>query len=259
MKKMKKTILTLMALAAILPAKALYPDAYLTFGVNDTLRVCPSPVDSTQSVMVRMHTEARFDIWNMTLTLPQGMSLVSYARCDDMLYIPYWDYQEELSYCSASMLVGNQNGSIGISSSIDEYGYFYLNNTGRWTTYGHVKWEAGDYDRMFELVFKFDGSLPADASISVVEHLWSTHDMRSYTIPTIDKNMEIYLLVVYGPGDVDGDGRVNIADVSALIDLLLAGTASQSEEVLRAADVNGDGIVNIADVSELIDRLLKAA
>ena len=256
---MKRLIFLFLALAAILPAMALDADAYLTFGVNDTLRVCPSPEDSTQSVMVRMHTDARFDMWNMTLTLPQGMSLVSYARCDDMLYIPYWDYQGELSYCSASLMVSEQNGSILISSGIYEYGYFELNNTGRWTTYGYVKWEAGDYDRMFDLVFKFDGTLPADASISVKENLSSSYDMRGASLGTIFKNMEIYLLVVYGPGDVDGDGRVNIADVSALIDLLLAGTASQSEEVLRAADVNGDGIVNIADVSELIDRLLKAA
>ena len=52
-------------------------------------------------------------------------------------------------------------------------------------------------------------------------------------------------------GDVDGDGQVNIADVTALIDLLLAGTTPPA-----AADVDGDGKVNIADVTALIDMLL---
>lgn len=53
------------------------------------------------------------------------------------------------------------------------------------------------------------------------------------------------------PGDVDGDGVVNIADVTALIDILLSGGTAPAN-----ADVDGDGIVNIADVTALIDMLL---
>jgi hypothetical protein len=53
-------------------------------------------------------------------------------------------------------------------------------------------------------------------------------------------------------GDVNGDGSVNISDVTALIDLLLGGgTISNS-----AADCNQDGSVNIGDVTALIDHLL---
>ena len=52
-------------------------------------------------------------------------------------------------------------------------------------------------------------------------------------------------------GDVDGDTNVNIADVTALIDILLNGTAAPA-----AADVDGDTNVNIADVTALIDMLL---
>ena len=53
-------------------------------------------------------------------------------------------------------------------------------------------------------------------------------------------------------GDVNGDGQVTIADVTALIDSLLSGV----EVPLDAADVNGDGQVTIADVTALIDMLL---
>ena len=53
-------------------------------------------------------------------------------------------------------------------------------------------------------------------------------------------------------GDVNGDGQVTIADVTALIDSLLSGV----EVPLDAADVNGDGSVTIADVTALIDMLL---
>jgi len=55
----------------------------------------------------------------------------------------------------------------------------------------------------------------------------------------------------YEIGDVNHDHNVNIADVTALIDLLLSGGEAPAE-----ADVNGDQNVNIADVTALIDKLL---
>ena len=57
-------------------------------------------------------------------------------------------------------------------------------------------------------------------------------------------------------GDVDGDGRVTIADVTELIDLLLSETG-YNHPVDDIADVDGNEIVNIADVTELIDILLR--
>jgi endonuclease I len=55
-------------------------------------------------------------------------------------------------------------------------------------------------------------------------------------------------------GDVNGDGEVSIADVSALIDYLLGLHAEEFDQ--ETADVNRDGEVTIADVSALIDLLL---
>ena len=52
------------------------------------------------------------------------------------------------------------------------------------------------------------------------------------------------------PGDVNDDGEVSIADVNALIGMILLG------QLLPRGDVNGDGEVNIADVNALIDILL---
>ena len=52
-------------------------------------------------------------------------------------------------------------------------------------------------------------------------------------------------------GDVNRDFEVNIADVNAVIDIILGGNSSTS-----AADVNGDGEINIADVNALIDIIL---
>ena len=55
-------------------------------------------------------------------------------------------------------------------------------------------------------------------------------------------------------GDVNGDGEVNIADVNALLDIVLGG---QVDEDTRArADVNADDEVNIADINAVIELIL---
>ena len=56
------------------------------------------------------------------------------------------------------------------------------------------------------------------------------------------------------PGDVNGDGRLSIADVTVLIDLILGVESDQQTQ--RRADVNGDGVVSIADATGLVDLLL---
>lgn len=47
-------------------------------------------------------------------------------------------------------------------------------------------------------------------------------------------------------GDVNGDGSVDVADISAIITMMAEGTESD------AADVNGDGSVDVADISAVI-------
>ena len=54
------------------------------------------------------------------------------------------------------------------------------------------------------------------------------------------------------PGDVTGDGNVNVSDVAALISLLL----TDNTEGNPAADVDGDSHVSIGDVAVLIQMLL---
>lgn len=51
-------------------------------------------------------------------------------------------------------------------------------------------------------------------------------------------------------GDVNNDGEVTIADVNAVINVILGGSSSQR------ADVNNDGEITIADVNSIIDIIL---
>lgn len=69
-------------------------------------------------------------------------------------------------------------------------------------------------------------------------------DLRSHSTYTVNYNKDAVARV---NGDVNGDGSVNVADISTVIDVM-AGT-----ENIPEADVNGDGEVNVADISSIID------
>ena len=56
-------------------------------------------------------------------------------------------------------------------------------------------------------------------------------------------------------GDINGDGVVNVSDVTALINKIL-GLSDYSN---TACDINGDGVVNVSDVTDLINMILKSS
>ena len=62
----------------------------------------------------------------------------------------------------------------------------------------------------------------------------------------------------YQLGDVNGDGAVNITDVTQLVGYLLYSGDAIDAAQLPAADVNGDGAVNITDVIQLVGLVLNA-
>ena len=49
-------------------------------------------------------------------------------------------------------------------------------------------------------------------------------------------------------GDVNGDGEVNLADINAIVDIILGGNGDSA-----AADVNDDGEINIGDLNAIIN------
>ena len=61
---------------------------------------------------------------------------------------------------------------------------------------------------------------------------------------------EVEFVTLSSSLDVNLDGEVNIADVNAVIDLIMDSGDG------RTGDVNGDGEVNIADINAIIDAIL---
>lgn len=66
-----------------------------------------------------------------------------------------------------------------------------------------------------------------------------------------------YTIVPYlgaGPGDINGDGSLNVGDVTGIINLLV----NAVDDAPAYCDVNVDGAVNINDVTMLINTLMNA-
>ena len=53
------------------------------------------------------------------------------------------------------------------------------------------------------------------------------------------------------PGDVNGDGTVDVADIASIISIM-ADSVGSSSPTADAADVNGDGTVDVADIATVI-------
>ena len=66
-------------------------------------------------------------------------------------------------------------------------------------------------------------------------------------------------ITIYAPtkgmkGDVNNDGEINIADINALLDIIMGGYADEATKY--RADVNDDDEIGIADVNVIIAIIL---
>lgn len=92
-----------------------------------------------------------------------------------------------------------------------------------------------------------------NCAITFPEDAYIEHEEYGYFIAQGDGNRATHIIISRNggssiTGDVNSDGEVNIADINAVIDIILSGSSN-----LTAADVNGDHEVNIADVNAVID------
>ena len=74
-------------------------------------------------------------------------------------------------------------------------------------------------------------------------------------IPKQYKNGSWEEIPIRAKGDVNGDGKVNVSDVTALINMIL-GTIPKDTDY---GDINGDGNVNVSDVTALVNIILSTS
>ena len=126
--------------------------------------------------------------------------------------------------------------------------YAYVNESGEVQCY-IIEGIGIDSRDMGDLLTPFTRKPDPDADYQ--EYCGLSHVIKDGQI--IYKGMRYNAAEVQGlPYDVDGDGHVNITDVTALIDMLLKPRMLMMHQV----DVDGNGQLNIADVTFLIDHIL---
>ena len=232
-------------LALLLATAAAHADndfpSYFAMGENDTLRV--EAGSDTVTVPVRAHFHGLVSRWNLSLTYPAGLTPLWVSNGADMA-VPYLNSQGE--ECIYNGVVTASLDMTTISSVISVAGYWPYG--GGYYSLGSAVWEAGDYDEMLCLTFEvaqgftggpvtIDGSLVGNAG-----PFGGVGNVVFYKVITV--------VVTPRSGDINGDGSVNIADVTLLISRLLGGTATDGD------DVTGDGEVTVADVTRLISMVL---
>ena len=242
---MKRIIITALSAVAALTAVA---DSYFMMGTADTLTIRPAMAGDTLTLPMHAHFDARVGQWTVECDYPEGMTPVAAFRGPDM-DLNYIDstgtgqvYHTLLGYhpdFSAFLCMSTENGGYA------PYGDGYR-------LYGQVKWDAGDYDAMFFITFAiqpgFSGGRLTVHGILVGSHDWTGSGVGLGVLFYRFQTVVVERLT----GDVDGDGEVGIADVTALINHLLTGSAIDAV----AADVDGDGEVGINDVTALMRFLL---
>ena len=175
-----------------------------------------------------------------------------------------WVMQYDGSYLHTTS--GNY-GQHSTSSVMTATATVPANSTGT-LTFDFKAWGEGTSSLFDKCIFAVDGV--TKFTYGARDNAWETYSVElaagTHTLtwtyqkdgsvnPTGDyfavKNVKLVTQVSVVTGDVNGDGSTTIADVTALIDLLLGGGTAPA-----AADVNGDSQVTIADVTALIDMLL---
>lgn len=225
-----------------------------TITMGDTVRIHPVHLDGYSKHVVSMHIEGMCDAWQMGVAYPEGLSpkLVAGVTPLEGLSVDYHNKLGAKSIFTPNLEVSYQYRDI--SAYISVPGYWDYNEDGEWESYGTVKWMPGDY-RLFEYNFYVSPSFRS-GYICFDGMITSGSDQRGAVLMGVRFFSKCWFWVGYMLGDVTGNEKINIDDVTALINYQLTGEGLD-EWGVAAADVNRDGKVTIADVSFLINNILK--
>ena len=164
---------------------------------------------------------------------------------------PEWELNGYILRQLSPKILTSDNFTLVEPVEIDGYScnrYAYVDESGEVQCY-LIEGIGIDSRDMGDLLAPFTRKPDPDADYQ--EYCGLSHVIKDGKI--IYKGMRYNAEAVEGnPYDVDGDGQVNIADVTVLVDMLM----SPQMLLMQHADVDGSGELNIADVTFLIDYIL---
>jgi len=175
-------------------------------------------------------------------------------------YWPLWLQDEEtLTFTGAKLRcnavdVGANEGNSYFVQYFFDWGYVdnLPNNPAR------ISQEGGFYNPGFKIDWAVDEQ-GNHVNLTHIDFIKVYNAMNQYCGWTGETSTEVAAGIDFHPdavmprplhGDVNSDGEINISDVNAAIDMILAGSG------VADGDVNGDGEVGVSDVNALIDIIL---
>ena len=260
--------ITLILCAVLMTAVSATASNYFTLRTeatteaNDTLRILPTLSGTYCRTYVTAHFDGYLDSWFLQMSHPSSLDIMQ-LEWGTALNVPYTMRNGTDSVFHAVLTThymnqsSNDNPNIAksyFSSTINTLGYWDPDSDNVYETYGTVKWGSGNHDFMFRF-FMMIPSGCTEETITLDCTLSSGPDWRGYGTINGHFIKTIHLIVAYLRGDANGDGWVNIDDVSTLTNYLL-GLQNLDQYQLAAADVDGDGVVTVDDVTALIDLLM---
>ena len=167
--------------------------------------------------------------FNLTMELPEGLTL----KCD------------EEGYPLAELWVKNTGHELSSYKNGNKYTFLC-------TSMDLAALPASD--KLMKVVLQADASLQGGTVLQgVLNNIVFSEERDGDQYPHVLDNVTFSVTVGQTaiPGDVTGDGKVNVSDVSETIGIIL-------NKVPRtdAADVNKDGSINVSDVSAIINIIL---
>lgn len=246
------------AIAALAALVSISSSASSFIGLDaDTLRINPNRLSGYWQVPVVANFEGYADTWQVSVTYPGGIipKLVAGITALDGMTVTYEDPTGALVAYEAPLQVSAMYETLS-STTAGVYGYWDYNDDGIMETYGNIKWEPGHH-----AMWEFNLFIPADFRRGYIVFdgtINSGYDARGAILSNVKAYKRTWLYVGYMKGDVNGDGRVSISDVTLLISHLMGAPMEELNEFqLDAAEFNLDGKVSIVDVTAIIDSIMK--
>ena len=170
----------------------------------------------------------------------------------------------DLSGCTSLETVDaidNQIASMNVSNcpnlnSLTIY-YNHLTGTAMGNLIASLPTRSGETGNMYAIVDRYPDSGSTDEGNVITPAQVSQANAKNWAIyhyNWYNNSWEPMAGSSFQRGDVNGDGSVNISDVTTLINYLLGETGIEIN--LAGADCNADGSVNISDATALINYLL---
>ena len=212
----------------------------------DEVRIPATAVGSDITVPIKASFDTYVSIWDIQLSLPEGLTLRRLKAGNDM-NVSYCNiYGDEQTAVGQFSFISGVNRCVGtLDLAID----YQFNEFGEYNPCGTVKWSPGQYDEMLLLTIRVeDGFNGGDIIINTKTSCgYDTRIEPNAFSPSAPETVDGVIL-----GDADRNGEITIADLTWYIDYI---SANESDYVL-SGDIVHDGVNDILDVTKLRDVLL---